>query len=430
MKIVEYPQLTEDMIDRARHTISTEEKTRPACFSVLTEDVIRRWAYMLGDANPLWLDADYAAKTRWNSIVSPPTLPETAVRGPLFNPLRAQRQGGDLRRSTAPPPGSSRGGGLPGIATLQVGREFRFYEPVLAGEEIRGTSRVVAIVDSNGRQPGDCIEADCDVDGAMDAGLQESPWPDSRFVIQTFEHKVYSKRSGKLLMRTYRHEGRFPRGIPMELSKYRDRAEVPYWSDAAMDAILEVHENEFLRGSDTLYIEDIKVGDDIPQIVKGPHTMNDHILYHAAFGGWFDVTDRIKYLLLSRFPAAGVIDPETNVPEFPNMMHFDHHSAVSMGMPRGFDGSMQRISWFGHLVTNWMGDDAVMESLEVLHSKPLFLLDAVWLHGRVVKVDVEDRRASLDLWGINQFGDRISSGSATVILQSRNTLGDGNKGTA
>jgi len=416
-----FPQLTEDTLERARRTISTEEKGRPPGFSLLTEDVIRRWAYMLGDANPLWLDADYAAKTRWGAIVAPPTLAETAVRGTLIDPLRIAREGA-IRPKPRPagerPKGGSQGGGLPGLATLQVGRQIWFYEPVLAGEEVRGTQRVIAIVDSEGRRDGDCIEDDCDVESAMVAGRKECAWPSTRFCIQTFEHKVYSKKTGKLLMKTYRHEGRFPRGIPMEISKYRDLPD-PLWTDEALGEILDVHEREFLRGAQELFVEDVRVGDKLPTIVKGPHTPNDYILYAGAFGGWFDVADRIKYMMLSKFPAAGVTDPRTNVPDFPNMMHLDSFSSSSMGYPRGFDGSMQRISWFGHLVTNWMGDNAFLTSLAVLHDRPLFLYDAMWLDGTVSAVHPESGVVDITLHGRNQRGETVSNGSATVVLQSR-----------
>jgi hypothetical protein len=107
------------------------------------------------------------------------------------------------------------------------------------------------------------------------------------------------------------------------------------------------------------------------------------------------------------------------VPDFPNMMHLDSFSSSSMGYPRGFDASMQRISWFGHLVTNWMGDDATIDDLAVLHSSPLFLYDAMWLHGRVAEVDLQSGAVRLALWGDNHRGDRISNGSATVTLPSR-----------
>jgi hypothetical protein len=114
-----------------------------------------------------------------------------------------------------------------------------------------------------------------------------------------------------------------------------------------------------------------------------------------------------------------LIDPATNVPDFPIMMHLDHFAAFSMGYPRGFDGSMQRISWFGHAVTNWMGDDAFLRSLTVWHRQPFFLYDTMWINGRVTRKNDADSAVDLELWGENQRGQRISTAQASVVMQSR-----------
>ncbi|SVE55206.1 uncharacterized protein METZ01_LOCUS508060, partial [marine metagenome] len=39
-----------------------------------TEDAIRHFAWGIGDNNPLWFDADYAAKSPAGSIVAPPCI--------------------------------------------------------------------------------------------------------------------------------------------------------------------------------------------------------------------------------------------------------------------------------------------------------------------------------------------------------------------
>jgi acyl dehydratase len=415
--------MTDEMLEAARRTITSEEKERPPCFSLMSPDVIRRWAYALGDANPLWLDEEYARSTRWGCILAPPTFAETAVRGSIFDPLRIKRA------SPAQPVNTnsstrflgqeaSRGGGFPALAGLQVGRQFTFYEPVRVNEQLRGMQRVVAIVDSERRVTGDCIEPEVDIDAAFSGAAQECAAEQTRMALQTFDIKVYSRLTGKPLMRCLHTMARFARGITLEESKYRD-VPLPRYTDAEIAAIVDQHEREYLRGSDVLYWEDVTVGDDLPPIVKGPHTVADFILYHSAFGSFFDVADRIKYLMLKRFPGAAPADPETNVPDFPYTMHLDTFHARSMGYPRGFDASMQRISWFGHLVTNWMGDDAFLKQLNVFHCRPLFLWDAMWLHGRVMSKDQQASTVDLELWGDNQRGERISNGSATVVLQNR-----------
>jgi hypothetical protein len=211
---------------------------------------------------------------------------------------------------------------------------------------------------------------------------------------------------------------RFARGITLEESKYRN-LKTPHYSDDEIRDIVSAHLTSYRRGAETLYWEEVKVGDETTTLVKGPHTPWDFIMYHCAFGGWFDVTDRAKYVLLHQHPGAGLIDPETNVPDFPIMMHLDHFAAYSMGYPRGFDGSMQRISWFAQLMTNWMGDDGALQRLTVFHHQPFFLYDTMWIRGKVVGKDSASSTVEFELWGDNQRGDRISKGRATVALQRR-----------
>jgi hypothetical protein len=286
-------------------------------------------------------------------------------------------------------------------------------------QKLRGTQRVVAIVDSEGRAPGDSIEPEAMVDEALRYAAEECADVDGRrTAIQTFDVHVYDADTGAPLMRCLHHMARFARGIPMEKSKYKDIS-LPKYTDSEMERIVADYEAESTRGADVLYFEDIAVGDALPSITKGPHTPHDYIMYHSAFGGFFDVTDRLKYLLLKRFPGAAVADPNTNVPDFPNTMHLDMPAAFAIGYPRGFDGSMQRISWFGHLITNWMGDDAFLRSLNVFHRQPLFLYDLMRIGGKVTAKNEQDHSVSIACSGVNQRGDEISVGQAEVVLQSR-----------
>ena len=39
-----------------------------------TQDAIRQFADGVGDKNPLWRDSDYASKTRWASLLAPPSF--------------------------------------------------------------------------------------------------------------------------------------------------------------------------------------------------------------------------------------------------------------------------------------------------------------------------------------------------------------------
>jgi 6-phosphofructokinase len=46
--------------------------TMPLCYRMITEDMIRLFASAIGDANPLWVDEEYAAATPLDGIVAPP----------------------------------------------------------------------------------------------------------------------------------------------------------------------------------------------------------------------------------------------------------------------------------------------------------------------------------------------------------------------
>lgn len=411
-----YPKMTSQVVEAARSLITPKERERRPCFETLTKDAIRRWAFAIGDANPLWLDEDYAARTMWGSILAPPTFCETAVRGTAFDPLRAKRVAPgeppalSANRRPAPP--------LTGFPGLQTGRQFSFYRPVRVGTQVRGTRHTIAAVDSQGRVAGDCIEPDADVDTALEAVREECADPNARILMHTDEIKIYDKVTGELLVRDIAHLGRFARGIPMEISRYRDH-ELPCYSNEEIGEIISAHESEYLRGADPLYWEDVSIGDELPTLPKGPHTPHDFTMYHAAFGGYFDLTDRLKYTMLNRYDGIAIVDPETNVPEFADAMHHDGYVSRSLGYPRGFDGSMQRISWFGHLVTNWMGDNAFLRQLNIFQYRPLFLYDTMWLRGRVTGKNSAGSEVEIDLTGINQRGERISHGSAWVVLEKR-----------
>jgi len=51
-----------------------------------TLDGIRHYAYGFGDDNPLWVDPEYAAGTRWGGVIAPPGYLEGAGLTPTLAP--------------------------------------------------------------------------------------------------------------------------------------------------------------------------------------------------------------------------------------------------------------------------------------------------------------------------------------------------------
>jgi len=95
-------------------------KSKPARH-LIERGAIRRFAEAIGDSNPLWVDEEYARKTRHGGIVAPPTFPFTL------------------------PAGSNVREGLPiDLKKILHGEiEFEYRRPLRAGEVITCSAEIV-----------------------------------------------------------------------------------------------------------------------------------------------------------------------------------------------------------------------------------------------------------------------------------------------
>ncbi len=70
-----FPVITEEALQSLRARIGKKiEKTVEPWVREATEDTIRQFAYGIGDDNPLWTEPDYAAKSRYQTLIAPPTF--------------------------------------------------------------------------------------------------------------------------------------------------------------------------------------------------------------------------------------------------------------------------------------------------------------------------------------------------------------------
>jgi len=71
-----FPKITEKGLDdlRSRIGIKIADTVEPWNYEA-TRDAIRHYAHGIGDDNPLWCEPDYAAKSRFGSIVALAELP-------------------------------------------------------------------------------------------------------------------------------------------------------------------------------------------------------------------------------------------------------------------------------------------------------------------------------------------------------------------
>ena len=138
-----------------------------------------------------------------------------------------------------------------------------------------------------------------------------------------------------------------------------------------------------------VYFDDVKVGDELPPLVKGP----------------------IRQIQLTRYAgASGDFNP----------IHQDDDFAKAAGMGGVFAHGMLSMGFVAQAVTDWAGAGRVRK-IGVRFAALVRLNDTVTCGGRVVGTSQKDgvSLVELDVWAENQKGEKVVTGKATVALPSR-----------
>jgi len=368
------------MLERMRAHIGEESRYRNPWHTEVTLDNLKHFAFGIGDPNPLWWRPDYAAKTRYGTCIAPPTFLYSANCGPSWYPED---------------PGA-RGRGLPGIHGLWAGDTWEWHRPVKLGERVRAVSKLVNISDR----------------------------PRSAYaprVIQQDTETRFETDRGEVVARYVSHVFRFERGTPKEKKKYTEVAPTRY-TEGQLQQVWDAYEQEEVRGATPRYWEDVREGDTLGPMVKGPLTVTSLIAWFQGWGGHFCITDKIRWDYFRKHPKAAIKDPGTGIPDVPARVHWDPWFAREIGFGvGGYDVGGQRISWAVNLVTNWMGTTGFVKWADVQVRRPNFLGDVQWFRGAVTSKYVREGEHLVDVegWADSQRGERTTTMRCTVRLLSR-----------
>jgi hypothetical protein len=293
--------------------------------------------------------------------------------------------------------GSAQAGmGLPGVHALYAGDDWEFFTSVLEGDEVFCTLMLSDVIE------------------------KESGWGQVR-QIEEFRYK--NKNTGRLIARCRRLMFRAEGNAAAQKGKYSGPRAKHRYTDTELKAIVDQYKKERIqrRGADPLYWENIEVGEEIPPILKGPLTVTEMITWLMGWGSPLCKSSRIAHLFMHRHPKAAVRDPETGVPDLPERAHWDESYAKAAGVGSGYDIGTQRISWFAHLMTDWIGDSGFLKKLNVQLRRPNYLGDLLWCRGRVCgkHTGSGEHLVECELWGDNQRNERIALGWATAVVPSR-----------
>lgn len=329
-------------------------------------DSVRHYAWGLGDDNPLFCDPAYAEATPYGSLLAPPTFPFTAFDGAI-------------------------GAGLPGVQPIYAGTDWTFRRRLRRGERLVAKASFGPVVRKSGRNASD-------------------------MVIQSALCR-YETADGELVAESTARTFRVPRRAASAGLAFEARGET-VWSDIELDELREEAVGEFRRGSEPLVA---RTGDLVPAVIKGPIGRIDMTAYYAGCPGspgYKSVEMAAKYR--DRAFNDPSLLPSNYDPSYfqervlPSIGHQDAAAARELGMPGAYNNGPQRVGWFAHCVTNWMGDGAFLSRLDVRLHLPEVFGDVVRIGGTVTSV--EGPRIGLELAATNHLGERTAAAKAEVLL--------------
>ena len=369
----EFTGITDEALADLKERIGVKiEKTiEPWCYEA-TRDNIRHYAHGIGDDNPLWCSPDYAKNTRYKNVIAPPSF--------LFSCSRIV---------------SGYVGGLPGVHAMFAGCDFTWYEHMYRNDEISTEAYLKDLVEHETRFAGRSIQQIYHVDFCTQKGKKVA------------EGDTWCFRTDRDVARE--------RGDKYDHVKNKRKI----YKQEEIQAVWDMYAKEEVRGAKPRYWEDVKVGDKIPPIVKGPMTVTGFIAYAQGWGGLYIRANKLAYQLQKDHPSAGIKNAY-GIPDCPERVHWEAEMAQRVGVPEAYDYGPERCSWASHLVTNWMGDDGFLRNLktEIRRHNPAG--DVIIMKGEVIKKYSENNKKLVDISirGDQQEGELSIKGTATVVLPS------------
>jgi len=376
--------IKDDDIERARLLLGLDAPTGiDEYYRTATADGIRNFARGYGDDNPLFADPGYGARTRWGSQIAPPMIPIAMCRKTLGDPIPA-----DVRAATR--------GLFSGVHLFVSGQDTEWYRPVYPGDELYAFGGLESIEEKRSEFAGRSIIR-------VTRSVRVNQRAEVVAVLRTILIATERKKS--------RERGKY---MSIEPASYTDE------QIAEIDAIYAA---EGPRGAEPRYYEDVRVGESLPKMVKGPLTLTDMISFHAGGYGFAPYGiggARIGYKNRQRVPKF-YIKNAAGIPDVAQRLHWENEWSQSIGNPMAYDYGVTRECWLTHYLTDWMGDDGWLVRQHDEMRKFNYIGDTQVITGEVVGKRVENGNGLVDLEfrATNQRGEVTAPATATVALPGR-----------
>lgn len=354
--------IDETSINEARELLGVPlRRDRMQWNAVATQDAIRQFADGVGDPNPLWRDPEYAAQTRWGSILAPPSF-LYSVDATIVAPK------------------------LPGVQWIYAGTRWRWYDVIRANDEFDVSVVFTKMEEKTGRRFG-------------------------IWVLQTGEI-TYRLKDGSLLCMAEGRVARTPRREKRKLKKKSLKREklpkVTYTPEL---------KNKTTETGATPIWESVNIGDVIGPISQ-ILTLNRIFQWYTGaqgalhYGGAHG--DAVRYR--NRHDDYE-INNETGAKDSAARGHFSSKEGKDVGMGGAYDVGLHRIAWVIEMLTDWMGVEGHLAEVDVDVLKPNIVGHTTYFTAEVTKKWFEEHPfVALRIQGKNQFSEITTEGTAIVAL--------------
>jgi hydroxyacyl-ACP dehydratase HTD2-like protein with hotdog domain len=128
----------------------------------------------------------------------------------------------------------------------------------------------------------------------------------------------------------------------------------------------------------------LKVGDEIPELVKHP-TTRQLVQYAGASGDFYEI-------------------------------HYDQDYARGVALPGVILHGLLKAGYLGQLVTDWLGDRGTLKTFEVSYRGLDVPGRPYRCRGKITRVDGNE--VELEIWGEDPEGKQTTIGTATVEMRA------------
>jgi acyl dehydratase len=373
---VKFPEarLTDEMLAEVRKLVGTKLRiTNSVNNEEATRMAILKFADGIGDTNPLWTDSEYAEKTRYGSIVAPPSWVFSVFSGIQY--------------------------GFRGVGGFHSASDIEFYLPIIRNDKI-------------------IPEMICTgIEGPKRSGFAE------KTVIE-YNDNLYRNQRGELVTKVSWEVTHFERAKARKTGKYH-HIELPHpWAEKELKDIEEEALAEERSGASTPCWDDVKIGRELNPLVKGPVTMTDEIAFLIGGGAPIPrlAANAAALRFYRRHPNWAFRDPTSFGLEPIYAVHYNREAARAQGLPYQYDVGFQRNAWQIQLITNFMGDEGWLKRSYCEFRKFVYFSDVVWLKGKITEKFIDDSNeccVKIETAAINQRDEEVMPGYAIVALPSK-----------